>query len=597
MKNSSIHDNFNRAVALHGVHSATIKDNVVFNTKGHAVFVEDGIETKNKVVGNLVVSTRTATSLLHTDQTPAAFWITNPDNDFTGNVAAGSERYGFWFSLPAKPSGPSASMPLAVDMCPIHSPLLRFADNKAHSCRKNGLHIYVEWTALLDGYGKHCSLWKATAVPVFIERFTAYKCRGAGYHAHNTGELRCIGCTFSDNQYAWQHNQVTIGTDVRVEASLVVGQSANLGNPTAESCNNAATPCCTENGLSRTVAGVKWNTQHYGVQIPFTGEIAVSNTVFANFRSQDCDYRYDTAVGWIPPYFDRYNHRIESHALINQAQWYTSSVMSIADNSFENCGENNSNAFRFLYSSVHDGANHAAFVANTANTQIGIQENETVVAATMGALVSGCREKPSWGGYICPRELTFRPLLVYNRERPAAYVGPMRVIGNGATDVVTGASTIRFFPTLAVGQQYRLEFDKRTPLALEVLLQQTMPGDAVLLEVRYDSTISGVVMNLANHHWGDWYDSTILMAASVPTLESEHGTWHYSFESKILTVLIKHTSEWASKLNIVATEAPPLELSAYQQSCDSNGSNYFALPWSLSSTWSGSFNSTGGGPR
>merc|ERR1712166_1125610 len=116
-------------------------------------------------------------------------------------------------------------------MCPGHSPLHRFDDNKAHSCKKNGLHIYVEWTALVDGYGKHCSLWKAEAIPVFLNRFTAYKCRGAGYHAHRTGEIRCVGCTFSDCGYAWQHNQITLGTDVRVDSSLVVGPSVNLGNP------------------------------------------------------------------------------------------------------------------------------------------------------------------------------------------------------------------------------------------------------------------------------------------------------------------------------------------------------------------------------
>ena len=136
--------------------------------------------------------------------------ITNANNTFTENVAAGSEQYGFWFSLPAQVSGPSAGLALAQTTCPQHIPLLRFADNTAHSCKKNGLHIYVKWLSLLDGYGKHCSLWKATPVPVLLERFAAWKCRKAGYHAHNTGVLKCSSCTFADCQYAWQHNQVRI---------------------------------------------------------------------------------------------------------------------------------------------------------------------------------------------------------------------------------------------------------------------------------------------------------------------------------------------------------------------------------------------------
>jgi hypothetical protein len=89
-----------RAVALHGVHGANLDRNVVYDTMGHAIFVEDAIETKvpknllplnrhghlnqhtcisqNVVSYNLVVLTKTAPSLLQTDQIPAAFWITNP---------------------------------------------------------------------------------------------------------------------------------------------------------------------------------------------------------------------------------------------------------------------------------------------------------------------------------------------------------------------------------------------------------------------------------------------------------------------------------------------------------------------------------------
>lgn len=32
-----------------------------------------------------------------TDDEPATFWLTNPVNTWEGNVAAGSERSGFWF--------------------------------------------------------------------------------------------------------------------------------------------------------------------------------------------------------------------------------------------------------------------------------------------------------------------------------------------------------------------------------------------------------------------------------------------------------------------------------------------------------------------
>jgi hypothetical protein len=66
---------------------------------GHTIFIEDAIETKNIIDGNLVIKTNRSWSLLNVDQTPASFWITNPDNTIINNRAAGSDRYGFWFDL------------------------------------------------------------------------------------------------------------------------------------------------------------------------------------------------------------------------------------------------------------------------------------------------------------------------------------------------------------------------------------------------------------------------------------------------------------------------------------------------------------------
>jgi len=47
----------------------------------------------------LVVGTRPSRALLNTDQTPAAFWITNPTQYITGCAAAGFSNYGFWCVL------------------------------------------------------------------------------------------------------------------------------------------------------------------------------------------------------------------------------------------------------------------------------------------------------------------------------------------------------------------------------------------------------------------------------------------------------------------------------------------------------------------
>jgi hypothetical protein len=74
-------------------------DNVVHDVMGHALFIEDAIETKNLYDGNLIVKVKGSSSLLNTDQTPGAFWITHPDNIVRNNAVAGSEAYGFWYDL------------------------------------------------------------------------------------------------------------------------------------------------------------------------------------------------------------------------------------------------------------------------------------------------------------------------------------------------------------------------------------------------------------------------------------------------------------------------------------------------------------------
>ena len=63
-------------MAVHGVHYLRVLDNVAFETRGHTYFIEDGIETKNVITGNLGANTRESFAMLTVDQTPATYWIT-----------------------------------------------------------------------------------------------------------------------------------------------------------------------------------------------------------------------------------------------------------------------------------------------------------------------------------------------------------------------------------------------------------------------------------------------------------------------------------------------------------------------------------------
>ena len=106
---NAVHQSFNRGTTIHGVKYLRVIKNVYYDVMGHTVFLEDAIETKNRVEGNLVADVKPSFSLLNTDTTPACYWFTNPDNILVGNHAAGSPRYGFWFDLVNHPTGPSAT--------------------------------------------------------------------------------------------------------------------------------------------------------------------------------------------------------------------------------------------------------------------------------------------------------------------------------------------------------------------------------------------------------------------------------------------------------------------------------------------------------
>jgi hypothetical protein len=138
IRNNAIHQTYNRGITIHGVHYLTIQNNVVYNSMGHSVFIEDAVETNNLIEGNLVVDTRRSWSLLNTDQTPASFWITHPDNIVRNNHAAGSDRYGYWYDLQVHPTGPSADR----NVCPEHAKLGEFNGNVAHSNGRYGLRIF-----------------------------------------------------------------------------------------------------------------------------------------------------------------------------------------------------------------------------------------------------------------------------------------------------------------------------------------------------------------------------------------------------------------------------------------------------------------------
>ncbi len=143
IRNSAIHDSYNRCITVHGSHNGLIDDNVCFKHVGHGFFLEDGIEQGNVFNHNLglwTIRPPSEDALLESDwrtgpasDGPSTFWISNGNNVFTNNSAAGSDGLGYWYDTEDAVTGLSADLPEAQGYSPRRSEFGQFKDNTVHS--------------------------------------------------------------------------------------------------------------------------------------------------------------------------------------------------------------------------------------------------------------------------------------------------------------------------------------------------------------------------------------------------------------------------------------------------------------------------------
>ena len=101
ISNNVIVKSYSRGIAISSVEGLTVSNNILYKIKGHGIFTETGAETRNVIHNNMVSNVEPSYGLQHSDQTPAAFFITNPNNEVTDNHAKCSSYHGFWYYLRA----------------------------------------------------------------------------------------------------------------------------------------------------------------------------------------------------------------------------------------------------------------------------------------------------------------------------------------------------------------------------------------------------------------------------------------------------------------------------------------------------------------
>ena len=176
--------------------------------------------------------------LLPSDNTASTFWITNPDNVYRDNVAAGSDATGFWFALPEHPTGKFEGTEISKTTWPRRTKVREFKGNTSHSNfdgfmgdrgpRADGHFAVGGYIALANPADAN-----SPQVESVIEDFTSYKNRNNGIWAR--GEMHLYkNLKMADNAIGFTHASGNSGRSAytsRVVDSLFVGETENIGNP------------------------------------------------------------------------------------------------------------------------------------------------------------------------------------------------------------------------------------------------------------------------------------------------------------------------------------------------------------------------------
>jgi cell migration-inducing and hyaluronan-binding protein len=435
---SSVWKSFNRCVTVHGSNNARVEGNVCYDHLGHGYFLEDGAETGNLVAGNLGLGTHSTTEgVLPTDSRAATFWITNPDNTIRGNAAAGSDGFGFWYALPASPTGLSAGSPLL----PRTTPLREFSNNVAHSNRRPGLN--VDDGPMMDGntettfYSPRTDPANAnTAVVADFTGLTAYKhssravwLRGRDHRLTNAVLAdNAIGATFASNE-------------TFVEDALFVGESAN------------------------NTTGLAAGTPRRGYEF-YDGRVGADRVTFVNF----------TLAGSIPSSALGFNRT-------NAFPVSTGNFAGVVDFL---------NATPFFLEAPHadkDGDKAAVFldrdgaVSGTAGVY--------VVANSPFLVTADCSERPAWNAWVCPHRY-----VGFQLRSDAETVAPLTLTRDDAaalTLVGIPDNPNNTFATVVPGRGYTVQYTGAAPLRPRISLSRTLEGEGVRVTLPYPQATFRVV--------------------------------------------------------------------------------------------------------
>lgn len=469
-RKNSIWKTFNRCVTVHGSNNAAVQGNVCYDNLGHAYFLEDGAETGNLFEDNLGVLTKKAPAgqeLLPSDVNPATFWITNPDNTWRRNVAAGSKGFGFWFALPVSPTGLSTGS----TQRPRETPLREFVDNVAHSNANTGLNVddgpNPDGTTSTAHYApKQIPGSSSPSVTAYFQHFTAYKHNnGRGVWLRGT-ELRLVNAMLADNAIG----ATFASSETFVMDAVFVGQSANSGGTQLR------------NGFP--VRGYEF----------YDGRVGAERVTFVNYVTSGS--RMMSALG-----FNRTNGFPVDPGNYGKELTFINANSVFLDNP-----------------AVDKDGDKAAIILDGDGSLTGVS-GQYVVANNPLMITSACTVQTAWNAWVCAA-----PFVQFQvRGANAQVVAPLTItrddaVASAYVGVPDQPQTVS--ASVVTSRSYRVQYTGAVPDRPQFSMRRSLPGDWMRIIAPYPNIPFTVIRDSNN-------GAPLVAAATLAQLDASTGNKYF----------------------------------------------------------------------
>ncbi|MDV3244792.1 MAG: G8 domain-containing protein [Nitrososphaerales archaeon] len=219
----SVWDSHNRFVTIHNTDGITVENSVGYKSVGHGFFLEDGTEENNTLANDLAILTLPG-KIRPDDGGAAGFWVQNPMNNLTGDVAVSAAGNGFDFALPE--SAPQVipfkqvNFDASVNQATVPRSLQiqAFVNNEAHSNGGDGFHLYrinmVQRSPI--SWFKDMTMWRNDRLGADITA-ARFNVTSSTFFGNAFGNLRIEANdgTVTQSQFMGELQGVSTGTAIR----------------------------------------------------------------------------------------------------------------------------------------------------------------------------------------------------------------------------------------------------------------------------------------------------------------------------------------------------------------------------------------------